>query len=127
MRRSFILPEEDSAHLDNLGCKWETIVDASIQWLLIERFPFPPGLNVSEGSVAVQIPPGYATAPLDMAYFFPHLTQANGQQIRQAQVLQPIDGRQWQRWSRHYPWLPGQHNIGTHLILVTRWLEAAAQ
>jgi hypothetical protein len=127
MRRTFILPEEDVAHLDSLSTPWETIVDAGTQWLVIERFPFPPGLNASEGSVAIQIPAGYATAPLDMAYFFPHLRRADGQQVRQAQVFQAIDGRQWQRWSRHYPWQAGLHNIGTHLALVTRWLQAAAQ
>lgn len=127
MRRQFSLPEEDVDHLDGMGNAWETVIDSGNRWLLIERFAYPTGFNVSEGSVAVQIPPNYATSPLDMAYFFPQLSRTDGRQIRQAQVMQLIDGRQWQRWSRHYRWIPGQHNLGTHLVLVARWLQAAAQ
>jgi hypothetical protein len=125
MRRAFTLPEEDVAHLDSLGLPWETIVDGGSQWLLIERFPFPAGFNVGEGAVAIQIPSGYATSPLDMAYFLPHLARLDGGAIRQAQVQQTIENRPWQRWSRHYPWVAGEHNLGTHLTLVSRWLQAA--
>ncbi len=127
MRRAFALPEEDVAHLDSLGSPWETVVDGGNRWLLLERYPFPAGYNVREGSVAIQIPAGYATAPLDMAYFLPHLSRLDGGQIRQAHVQVTIENREWQRWSRHYPWVAGEHNIGTHLTLVSRWLEAALQ
>jgi Prokaryotic E2 family E len=125
MRRAFTLPEEDVAHLESLGLPWETVVDAGSQWLLIERFPFPPGYNVGAGAVAIQIPAGYATAPLDMAYFLPHLSRLDGGAIRQAQVQQMIESCPWQRWSRHYPWVAGEHNLGTHLTLISRWLNAA--
>lgn len=125
MRRDFILPEEDVEHLDALKIPWETLVEGGNRWLVLHQVRYPSGLNVTEGSVAIQIHPGYPAAPLDMAYFSPHLSRLDGQQIRQASVLQPIDGKQWQRWSRHYGWIPGQHNIGTHLVLVDRWLRVA--
>ncbi|HRG56107.1 MAG TPA: E2/UBC family protein, partial [Lacunisphaera sp.] len=70
-------------------------------------------------------PPSYPTAGLDMAYFYPTLARADGKAIGQAQCMQSIDGKQWQRWSRHYTWLPGVHSVSTHIVLIHRWLEAA--
>ena len=123
-RQEFKLPEDDSVLLDVDGRNWETI---SGGWLLVHDFEVPPGYNVSSASVAIQIPSGYPTAALDMAYFYPWLNLANGRQIPCANATLPLDGKSWQRWSRHYspqnPWLPGEYNITTHLRLVHAWLE----
>jgi hypothetical protein len=123
MRRQFSLPEDDIEQLDSLGVDWETIREANGQWLLLHGLAFPPGFNLPNGSVAVQIPSNYPVAPLDMAYFFPHLALADGRPPRQTQARMSVDGKEWQRWSRHYSWIPGQHNVGTHIVLVRHWLE----
>jgi hypothetical protein len=123
MRRVFHLPEDDVEQLDSLGVEWETIRDQSGQWLLLHGFAFPQGYNHPKGSIAIQIPGNYPVAPLDMAYFLPHLQRVDGQPLRQTQCMMQVDGKAWQRWSRHYSWLPGQHNIGTHIVLVRHWLE----
>jgi hypothetical protein len=125
MRREFSLPEEDHEHLDGLSLPWETVRVDGGQWLLLHKFSFPAGYNLTEGSVAIQIPANYPVAPLDMAYFYPHLARLDGQPVRQANVEHPLEGKRWQRWSRHYSWHPGQHNIGTHIVLVRHWLHAA--
>ena len=125
MRREFALPEDDLEFLENLGLQWESIRDGSGQWLLLHEFPFPEGYIVNNGSVAVSITPGYPTAQLDMAYFHPALSRKDGQALRQTQVNLQMDGKQWQRWSRHYGWVPGQHNLGTHILLVKHWLLVA--
>ena len=125
MRREFALPEDDLEFLENLGLQWESIRDGSGQWLLLHEFPFPEGYIVDNGSVAVSITPGYPSAQLDMAYFHPALSRKDGQALRQTQVTLQIDGKQWQRWSRHYGWVPGQHNLGTHILLVKHWLLVA--
>jgi hypothetical protein len=125
VRRDFQLPEEDEESLNAMGFRWETHREGETQWLLLHDVGFRPGFNHANGSVAIQIPPGYPTAGLDMAYFHPHLARADGQPIRQAQCLQGIDGKQWQRWSRHYEWAPGRHSLSTHIVLIHRWLEAA--
>jgi hypothetical protein len=122
MRRIFHLPEEDTEQLDALGVEWETIREPNGQWLLLHGMEFPQGYNHPQGSVAIQIPANYPAAPLDMAYFFPHLQRMDGQPLRQTQCMMQVDGKAWQRWSRHYAWLPGQHNIGTHIVLVRHWL-----
>jgi len=126
MRRQFPLPEDDEESLNALGIPWETIREGGNQWLLLHEMPFREGFNHCTGSVAVQIPPSYPTAGLDMAYFSPHLARVDGKPIGQTQCQQPIDGKQWQRWSRHYSWLPGVHSVSTHIVLIHRWLEAAA-
>jgi hypothetical protein len=125
MRRDFPLPEEDEESLNALGLSWETIRDGGGQWLLLHEMEFREGFNHRKGSVAVQIPPSYPTSGLDMAYFSPHLSRLDGKPIGQTQCLQPIDGKQWQRWSRHYNWVPGVHSISTHIVLIQRWHEAA--
>ena len=123
MRRQFHFPEEDIEQLDSLDVQWETIRESNGQWLLLHGFGFPLGYNCQSGSVAIQIPAGYPAAGLDMAYFFPHLQRVDGQQLRQTQCRMLVDGKDWQRWSRHYAWVPGQHNVGTHILLVRHWLD----
>src|SRR5436190_18029437 len=98
MRRDFALPEDDLDGLNASGLEWETVRNGQ-SWLLVHEFRFPKGYNHEFGSVAIQIPVNYPVAQLDMAYFFPRLTRLDGGPLRQADVLQPIDGKQWQRWS----------------------------
>lgn len=123
-RVHFKLPEDDVVMLEVAGRNWETIPG---NWLLIHDFDVPDGYNVMSASVAIQIPSGYPTAALDMAYFLPWLQLANGRQIPCANASVQLDGKSWQRWSRHYsaqnPWVPGEYNVATHLELVRAWLD----
>lgn len=123
-RRAFALPEEDVLEMDASGHDWETVPD---HWLLVHRFPIPPGYNVPEAEVALSIPSGYPTAALDMAYFHPHLQLACGRAIPNVGPQYTIDGKTFQRWSRHYtpqhPWVPGDYSVVTHLSLVRAWLD----
>jgi len=125
MRREFNLPEDDEGSLNALGLPWETIKDGTRLWVILNDFPVSGGFTVEKSSVAIEIPPNYPSAGLDMAYFLPHLQRKDGQAIRQTEYRQSIVSQSWQRWSRHYSWKPGQHNLGTHIVLINRWLEAA--
>jgi hypothetical protein len=125
MRREFNLPEDDEGSIGALGLPWETVKEENRLWLILNDFPVPKGFNVSRVSVAIEIPPNYPSAGLDMAYFLPHLRRTDGQALRQTEHRQAIVGQQWQRWSRHYPWKADQHNLGTHIVLISRWLDAA--
>jgi hypothetical protein len=61
-----------------------------------------------------------------MVYFFPALARKDGRVIAAAEAMQPLDGKSFQRWSRHRtaqnPWKIGRDNLGTHIILVEDWL-----
>ena len=123
MRREFRLPEEDEEDLNARGLPWETILEGGSRWLLINDYKLPPGYDRATVSVALLIPPGYPDTQIDMVYFFPGLS--NGRFIN-ALSAQAIDGKAWQRWSRHRtaqnPWRPGLDGVSTHLGCVDDWL-----
>ncbi len=76
--------------------------------------------------VALRIETGYPDTQLDMVYFYPHLARCDRQPIG-ALASQTLDGKDWQRWSRHRtgqnPWRPGEDDLASHLALVEHWLE----
>lgn len=125
MRRDFILPEEDVEYLDATGLSWETVASNG-NWVIVHNLVIPEGYNVDQTSVALRIDPGYPTSQIDMAYFYPHLSRKDGKPIG-ALAMMSFDGKHWQRWSRHRtpanPWRPEVDNIGTHMLLVSHWLE----
>ena len=125
MRREFNLSEQDLEFLDSSDYSWETI-NLQGNWVLIHQYPIPKGYNHSETSLALRLDSGYPNVQIDMVYFFPHLSRIDGKIIG-AISTQLIDGKQWQRWSRHRtkvnPWRPEIDCIATHLGLVLHWLE----
>ena len=127
-RRMFALPEEDTELLRSCGYDWVTVQSGG-GWLLIHDFTLPPGFTRPFASAAIQIPSGYPSGALDMVYFHPAIVRTDGRVIPATQANTSIDGKQWQRWSRHYtaanPWHPGEYNVVTHLNLARTWVEAA--
>ncbi len=125
LRRQFTLPGEDQRFLDDYGLPWETVMDGS-PWVLMHDFPAPEGYTEKTVTLAIRIETGYPPAALDMAYFSPHLKRGDGKVIGATDALQRIDGRHFQRWSRHrtalHPWDPATDNLGTHITLVEDWL-----
>jgi hypothetical protein len=126
MRRDFELQEEDLLFLDNLGLPWETINEGGMQWVIIHNYPVPFGYNVDVVKVGIKLETGYPRTQLDMAYFFPSLVRLDGKPIN-ALSMQPINGENFQRWSRHRtpqnPWREGIDDLSTHMSLVSFWFE----
>jgi hypothetical protein len=124
VRRHFNLLAADEAFLMEYGLPWETIVDGS-QWVLIHNFPTHDGYNYAKASIAIRLETGYPQAQLDMVYVYPALARQDGQSIPQTQITQPLDGKDWQRWSRHRtginPWQPGEDSLETHIYLIEDW------
>lgn len=124
-RRQFKISAEDIEYLDGRGEPWEAIVDGGSQWILLHRFPIPAGFNVTIATAAICIVGGYPDAALDMVYFEPHLARADGKPIN-ALSAQMIDGRSFQRWSRHRSpssqWRVGEDNLATHCAYAIGWL-----
>ena len=124
MRREFRLPEEDEEHLNARGLPWETVRLGGVNWLLIHNFPVPSGYSHSaEVTLAVRIEAAYPPGKLDMAYFFPPLVRADGKRIN-ALSVEHIDGKPFQRWSRHYIWVAGEHSLITHIGCIEHWLSS---
>lgn len=126
VRRSFKLQSVDEEFLNVSYDFWEAVVDANAQWVIIEGFGMPSGFNVSEAAIALRLVPTYPDVQIDMAYFNPCLSRADGKTIGGLSFIN-IDGKTWQQWSRHRvgkdSWRPDIDNIETHLLYVTAFLE----
>jgi hypothetical protein len=124
LRRQFNLLPEDEAFLTQYGLPWETIADGS-QWVMVHDFHTHDGYNHPKVSIAVRLETGYPHAQLDMVYVNPHLFYKDGQTVPQTQATQILDGKEWQRWSRHRtsenPWQPGEDSLETHIYLIEDW------
>lgn len=125
MRRQFELLSDDEQFLNEFGLRWETVVDGS-PWVLIHDFPTHEGYNSAHVIAAIRMETGYPNSELNMVYFFPAIARKDGMPIGATESLQTIDGKTFQRWSRHRtgenPWKPGEDNLGTHIHLIEDWL-----
>lgn len=126
MRREFELPEVDREFLAAFGRPWETIKSDPARWLLVHEFLVPVGYNHSKASAAFLIEQSYPDTQLDMVWFHPALTRSDGKGINNMSN-QTIDGKEFQRWSRHRTeqnkWRPGEDYLGTHIAIVEDWLQ----
>ena len=125
LRRDFDLLPQDEKFLEDYGLPWETISDGS-QWVLIHEFPTNDGYNHLRVTAAIRMETGYPNTELNMVYFFPALARKDGRAIGATQATQQIDGKTYQRWSRHRtgqnPWRPGVDGLDTHVFLIEDWL-----
>jgi hypothetical protein len=120
-RREVALLDHDRTFLDGYGLPWESIVDGS-RWVLLHRFKLPAGASPNEVTVAIRMEDGYPFGQLDMMYVHPAIGRLDGKAIPQTQAVQQLDGKAFQRWSRHRtsqnPWVPGQDSLETHVYFV---------
>lgn len=121
------LPEADKIYLSSLSNKVELLENGGLNWLIIRDFEIPEGYNVRKADAAIMIHPHYPTAQLDMIYFFPALNRVDGKIIN-ALSSQTIEGRVYQRWSRHRTavnkWNSEIDDIESHIDLMNSCLLA---
>ena len=125
LRRDFDLLAQDEKFLEEYRLPWEAISDGS-QWVLIREFPTHDGYNHLRVTAAIRMETGYPNTELNMVYFFPTLARKDGRVIGATQDKQVINGKTYQRWSRHRtaqnPWRPGVDGVDTHVFLIEDWL-----
>ncbi len=120
--RAFALLDIDEAHLDRLGLRWETIIEANRHWLLLHEFPLPAGYTVTHTQLALEIPPTYPGAQIYGFYAYPPLALASGRAIERTQLRGVLLDVEFHGWSRHRglaaPWNPATDSVVTQLALV---------
>jgi hypothetical protein len=120
--RTFALLDIDEAHLNRLGLKWETLVEADRRWLLLHDYPLPAGYTVTHSKVALEIPPTYPGAQLYGFYAYPPLALSSGRVIASTQLRGVLLGAEYHGWSRNRgpgaPWDANTDNVMTQLALV---------
>lgn len=125
---TFDLPKEDLYYLSSISNSVDFIKNGRLNWLVIRDYEIPDGYNVKKADAAILIPPHYPTAQLDMIYFNPALSRADGKMIRATSSSQSIEGKIYQRWSRHRTnvnkWNPEIDNVESHVDLMLSCLKA---
>ncbi len=125
-RRELGLLPNDEEYLNNTFNDWESL--ACGRWVLIHDFPIPSGFTVDRSTAAIRLSPAYPVTPLDMVYFDPPVLRSDGQTIPCTQATEVIDGKEFQRWSRHYlpgSWHPNEDDLATHVMAIKDWLVRA--
>ena len=125
LRKQFELSDEDRLFLNQQGLPWEALLVGGAGWLLIHDFPLPAGYSESTTTMALLIPASYPSAEIDMMYFYPDVVRLDNRAIN-ALSQQALDGKIYQRWSRHRPmgmWRPGIDNLETHFLAVLEWIN----
>ena len=115
-----LLFDEDYDKLENRGITFEE--SEQQQFFIFTQFSLPAGLYTTETcDVLVVIPSNYNQDGNDMFWTYPRLCRADGKQI--PNVLDPgggdnriFNGKEFCRWSRHWPsapglWRPGKDDI----------------
>ena len=123
-RQQLTLSQEDTQYLNANHPSWESLATGQ-QIVLLHDFWVPAGYTISLTTAAITIPAGYPMQGLDMAYFYPHLIRTDGQRIPQTETTMLIDGKPYQRWSRHYTitkWRSDEDSLATHVMAVRDWL-----
>lgn len=127
VRHQFKPISQDLEYLGSTSWRWEAVVEGGLKVLIVYDWPLPVGYNVTHANVHVRLTDGYPDTQIDMAYFSPALSRADGRNINNLSTLQ-FDGQQWQQWSRHRTsasaWRPGIDDLSTHMALVDDWLAA---
>ena len=123
VRKEFALLEDDEAFLNERFALWETFVQAGRRWLVIHSFQVPTGYSGQRRvTLALEVPPNYPSAQIDMFYVFPALKLTTGMGIPNTEHCESIMGKSFQRWSRHRgqsaAWKADSDNVITHLALV---------
>jgi len=122
------LLEEDEEFLKTKGVEWEVIPDGAGACIVIKDFAINAAKYDREKvQLMVCIPLGYNNAKLDNFYVDPplRLRGTNGYPP-QAEVMESHAGREWQRFSRHFPaWRAGIDTLSSFWPHILRELQAA--
>ena len=97
--------------------QWEERTENSLTGLLISNYVLVDGYTPEKSDLLLLIPDSYPAGGIDMFYFFPHVHRIDGMSIGTLSDEYCFD-RSWQRWSRHYEWKPGVHDIATHMAYI---------
>lgn len=120
--RQFRLLPTDETYLDNTYPHWQAIVEGGRQWIVLPDYKIPVGYSLSVSCLALEIPPTYPMAQIDMFYLYPEVALSTGIPIPATEARIDIQGKHYQRWSRHRSgrstWRSGTDNVMTHLALV---------
>lgn len=120
------LPDADVAFLNERGLAHDVLNDAGMTCVVLPSWSLPPGYDRGCSDLLIRLSPGYPDVHPDMWWFDPPVRLADGTALPATEVMQPLLGRNWQRWSRHLnkgQWQSGVDGLESFLALIRRDLE----
>ena len=121
-----ITPDDEGFLNIEYAGQWEKLPGNPITGLLIRNYTLVDGYTPEQSDLLLLIPDSYPAGGIDMFYFYPHVQRIDGMSIGTLSDEYYFD-RSWQRWSRHYEWKPGVHDIATHMAYIKNALLAELQ
>lgn len=123
------LPEFDRDYLNEKGFVFREVTENQ-KGLIIQDWNLPKGkFNHEKADLLILLPPGYPDTPPDMFYFFPPiLLMPLNRPARATESIQTFEGKNWQRWSRHFDasqWRSGIDGIHTYLKRIEEAVKIA--
>lgn len=125
-----LLPAADIQHLRARRLNFRASTSGNFIDVVIAGYRLPAGFDHDASDLLVRLPAnGWPDVKPDMWWFDPWIKiAATGGYPPAADTPEVIEGRRWQRWSRHFSassWQPGLDGLGTYLAMVDRELVLA--
>lgn len=126
-----LLPATDLQHLRARGLTFCASISGNFIDVVIPGYGLPPGLDPDTSDLLIRLPAhGWPDVKPDMWWFDPWIKiAATGGYAPASDTPEELQGRRWQRWSRHFPasnWQPGLDGLGSYLAMIDRELVKAA-
>lgn len=124
-----VLPPNDMRYIADRGLDATITADGGYICVIIRSWAVPPGYNHGVVDLLLRLSAGYPDIQPDMWWVAPRLTLANGSIIAATELTEHYLGREWQRWSRHFPvgqWRPGLDGLESYLTVVRTQMSVAA-
>ena len=123
-RRDFALPQEDLEWLNNNSGRFELVAEGGVLPWFFTVSECRPATTTARLTSTSASNPATQTPRSTWSTSTRALERADGRPVP-ATCVEPFDGKEWQRWSRHRtpanPWRPGIDNLATHFGLVEHW------
>jgi hypothetical protein len=121
-----VLPEAECEFLQEKGWDvefWQNPVSTQQHerhLLIVKNFDLGEHYNPRTVDLLIKVPQGFPQAAPDMFWVYPRVTKTSGQQPAQAEYMETILDRTWQRFSRHYSsgWHPIAGGLRTHFAFI---------
>lgn len=118
-----LLPTADVEILNDRSLRANAKIVGNEIHLVISNYPVGTGYDHAETDLLLRLPRQWPDGTPDMFWTAPHLkVAATGAWPTASAKIMSIDGREWQRWSRHYRdrWRPGVDGLENLLTIVNR-------
>jgi len=123
---SDLLPDGDVEYLEDKGFDYQAHLEGGMINLIIRDFELPEGYAPRRVELLLRLHPQFPQVAPDMFWTLPVVTYTNGVRPQATELMQPLGGRSWQRWSRHFTtsqWRPDRDNLRSYLRLIRSVLE----